>query len=415
MKPENTVAVHTVVALCATGAEKFVSNELKKMGLSVSDSGYGRVRFRSDTAGLYRALIGLRAADRLLLEVGFFSADDFDTLFDVAKNIPWETFVPARMGLKVTKVRTNRSTLRAETSIQSMVHKAAAIRLCESCGLVRLPETGNEAEVRVYIEKNNVSLLLDLSGEPLFKRGYRIEGGAAPLRETTAAAMLLLSGWKRKYPLYDPFCGSGTILAEAQMYAWDMAPGLGRSFALSRLLIADSTIEEAVRDEFRRKVNFERLIRIAGSDGDESSAALALSNLQRVKDLAEGRKPLFRNGSKQPNVSQTVLPQINALPLQSARPPARPPFSAGDTPDGKDEPSGFIITNPPYGKRLGSREASEQIYSEMGALARNFPGWKLVVITDHPGFESFFGKKAASCREISNGPIPSYIYQYEKL
>jgi putative N6-adenine-specific DNA methylase len=402
-------AAYNAVALCAVGAEKAVSNEVKKLGLGVTDSGFGRVRFRSDTAGLYRALMGLRAADRVLLETAVFSAVDFDALFEGTQAVPWERLISPQMGLKITKVRSNRSRLKAETSIQAVVHKAAAQRLCTAHGLARLPENGKTtAEIRVYVEKDMVSLLLDLSGEPLFKRGYRKEGGIAPLRETTAAAMLLLSGWKRKYPLYDPFCGSGTILAEAFMYAWDMAPGLGRNFALNNLLIADNKIEETIRNELRSKINFERTIRIAGSDEDASAAALAAANLRRARDLP-GVEAAGQNRREEP------YPVVRTLPLRGAQPPfaavtenepARPPA---------DTPGGFIVTNPPYGKRLGDQAASERLYKEMAALGRHFPQWKLVLITDHPGFESFFGKKADSCREIQGGPIPAYFFQYEGL
>jgi len=390
-KPEK--AAYNVVALCAVGAEKVVSNEVKRLGLSVAESGFGRVRFHADTAGLYRSLMGLRAADRVLLEAAAFPAADFDALFAGAHNVPWERLVPAQMGLKVAKVRTNRSQLKAETSIQSIVHKAAADKLCAAYGLARLPDTDVLAEVRVYIEKDMVSLLLDLSGEPLFKRGYRKEGGAAPLRETTAAAMLLLSGWRRKYPLYDPFCGCGTILIEALMYAWDMAPGLGRRFALNDLLIADNAVEEAVRAELRGNVNFERIIRIAGSDADAKAVSMTAANIGRLKEL------------------HTAAPDMEAAPVALKVSPmqeARPCW-------GVESESGFIVTNPPYGKRLGAPADSERLYGDMAALRQHFPQWKLAVITDHPGFESFFGKKADSCREIQGGPIPTCFFQYERL
>ena len=379
------------MALCAIGAEKAVSNELRKLDLAVVESGFGRVRFRADTAGLYKALIGLRAADRVLLELGRFQAADFDALFDGAGAVPWERLVPAHLGVKVAKVRSNRSRLRSETSIQAMVHKAVAQRLCRAHSLARLPETDTAAEARVYIEKDMVSLLLDLSGEPLFKRGYRAKGGIAPLRETTAAALILLSGWRRKFPLYDPFCGSGTILAEAQIYAWDMAPGLGRDFAISRLLIADGKTEERVRGEFRARINHERLIRIAGSDSDAGAIKLAASNLWAAREIGGDLIPGH------------AVPETRQCPMDRARPPFE-----------QDEP-GFIVTNPPYGKRLGNQAESQRVYSEMAALAGNFPGWKLAVICDHPGFESFFGRKADSCREISNGPDPSYFFQYGRL
>ena len=403
MKETETAAAYNAVALCAVGAEKVVSNELRKLNIKVEESLYGRVRFRADTQGLYQALIGLRAADRVLLEIANFKAADFDSLFDGTSGAPWENLVPKGMGLKVAKVRTNRSQLKAETSIQAVVHKAAAQRLCDKYKQNRLPESRlggvvKTAEVRVYIEKDIVSLLVDLSGEPLFKRGYRSEGGAAPLRETTAASILLLSGWKRKFPLYDPFCGSGTILLEAAMYAWDMAPGLGRNFAIEDLLIADSKTEQTVRDEFRAKIDFTRLVRIAGSDEDMRSVSIAKSNAARLLDIAQGKTPqrgIHPEAGKQSGIT------LKTLSMKESTPPIPDP--------------GFIITNPPYGKRLGDQSLAEQIYKEIGNLGQRFPGWKLAIITDHSGFETFYGKKADSCREISNGAIPSYFFQYELL
>ena len=384
----------TAVALCAVGAEKIVSNELRKLELKVSDSGFGRVRFKTDLEGLYRALIGLRAADRVLLELTFFEAWDFDALFEGVRSQRLEEYIPANMGIKVAKVRTNRSKLAAETSIQAVVHKAAAERLCAKRKINRLPETGADAELRVYIEKDYASILLDLSGEPLFKRGYRIRGGDAPLRETTAAAVMLHSGWKRKFPLYDPFCGSGTIAIEAAMYAWDIAPGLERHFALEKLLPGDKKTEQKVRGEFAEKIDFSRLVRITGSDREAGVVAAARANMGRT---------LGKNAAN-------AAPNFRVLPMDKAEIPAEG-FS-GEISSGEQ---GFIITNPPYGRRLGDAESAEKTYAEMGCLARNFPGWKLALITDHPGFESFFGRKADSCREITNGAIRSYLYQYERL
>jgi putative N6-adenine-specific DNA methylase len=393
--------METAIALCAVGAERVVSRELRKLGLSVVDSEFGRVRFRADGAGLYRALMGLRAADRVLLEMAFFPAGDFDALFEGVRGVPWEEYIPPDMGLIVAKVRSNRSRLKAETSIQAVAHKAAAERLCRARHITRLPEGGPAAEIRVYAEKDRISLLLDLSGEPLFKRGYRSEGGTAPLRETTAAAMLLLAGWRRKFPLYDPFCGSGTILIEALMFAWDMAPGLGRGFALEDLLIADKETRRAVREELMGKVDFTRTIRIAGSDEDGRAVSITRSNLERACDLARGETPRrgIRQTAHSPADPKTpALPDIRTIRMKDARAPW-------------DEP-GFIITNPPYGKRMGDPGTAERTYGEMGELRRRFPGWKLALITDHPGFESFFGGKADSCREITNGAIPSYFFQY---
>jgi putative N6-adenine-specific DNA methylase len=273
----------------------------------------------------------------------------------------------------------------AETSIQGMVHKAAADRLCAAFRQNRLPEGGPTAELRVYIEKDEVSVLLDLAGEPLFKRGYRPAGGIAPLRETTAAALVLLSGWKRKFPLYDPFCGSGSIAIEAALYARNIAPGLGRRFAISTLALADFRAEKQARDAFLEQADFDNLVRIHGSDREANVVAQAAANAER----ALGRE------------RADFVPRFTALPMDQARAPY--------------EEAGFIITNPPYGIRLGDVAEAEATYRAMASLARSFPGWKLVVISDHAGFESHFGRKADSCLPITNGAIQTYIYTYEQL
>jgi putative N6-adenine-specific DNA methylase len=385
--------VEQIIALCGIGAEKALSQELKKLGFPGVEPGFGKVRFSSDPEGLYRALMGLRSADRVLLEIASFRADTFDALFEGTEAAPWENFIPKNMGLRIAKVRTNRSVLGAETSIQAVVHKAGATRLCRRQGLTRLPDYGKTAALRVYIEKNQVSLLLDLAGEPLFKRGYRSEGGLAPLRETTAAALLLLAGWRRKFPLYDPFCGSGTLAIEAALFAWDMAPGLGRSFALSDLLIGNRDLERKVRENFLQKINFSPIIRIYGSDADSRSVALAKANAERAYELARGL-PVSERGVR------AGLPDFRTLSFDRAVAPAG---------------EGLLITNPPYGKRLGDLKTAEQTYQALRALASGFPGWKAGIITDHPGFESFFGRKADSCREITNGAIRSYFFQYNKV
>jgi putative N6-adenine-specific DNA methylase len=391
-----------MIALCGIGGERVVSNELKKLGLRVLNTGFGKVRFEADTKGIYRALMGLRAADRVLLEAACFPAEDFDALFDGVAAVPWEDYIPHGTGLRVAKVRSGGSKLQGITSIQALAHKAAASRLCKSWRMERLTRQGFQAEIRIYIEKDQVSVLLDLSGEALFKRGYRTEGGAAPLRETTAAAILLLANWRRKFPLHDPFCGSGTIAIEAAMYAWDMAPGLGRSFALSRLRIGDAGIEAAVRQEFLEQVNFDRTIRIGGSDADTRAVALARSNVQRACELAQG-KPV--GGGIRRELRLPWLPDFRVSPLKKAR--AEQAGQEGDR--------GFIITNPPYGKRLGDTETAEATYAGMAVLSGNFPGWKLGVITDHAGFESHFGRKADSCRKLTNGAVNSFFYEYEAL
>ncbi|MDR1230406.1 MAG: class I SAM-dependent RNA methyltransferase [Spirochaetaceae bacterium] len=405
----------TAIALCAAGAEKVVSNELKHLGMTVLDTGFGRVRFFATIEKLYRALFCLRAADRVLVEAARYPAHDLDLMFDNAKSVEWEKYIPEGMGVIVTKIRINRSRLDDERTIQAMIHKAVADRLCACYKTERLPEDGKIAEIRVYIEKDVVSILLDVSGDPLFKRGYRVEGGSAPLRETTAAAILLLSGWRRKFPLYDPFCGAGTIAIEAAMFAWDMAPGIGRKFAISDLVIADDGIERSIRKELLARVDFSRRIRIGGSDSEKTAVEAARANMLRAEALAKGgvagqpAAPLRTVTIKVPGAKPVKKPTV------PTRFPHQPlfrmlPMENTSAPDSEGE--GFIVTNPPYGHRLGNPADAEAIYQRMSSLRARFPGWKIAVITDHAGFESFFGRKADTIRQVTNGALQTYLYVF---
>jgi len=410
----------TALALCAVGAEKALSNELRKLQLPIVSSGFGRVRFTADQKGLYKSLMALRTADRVLLEAANFPAADFDQLFEGVREIAWDQLIPRGSPVVISKVRSKGSKLSAETSIQSVSHKAVAECLCEAWRVNRLPETGNasdryssspsntNAEIRIYLDKDQASIALDLSGDPLFRRGYRTEGGNAPLRETTAAALLLLMGWKRKYPLYDPFCGSGTIAVEAALYAWNAAPGLGRSFALSRLAIGDKTVEAQVREELADKVDFSRIIRISGSDIDGRAAKLAAANMERAYDLVQRSRSAATRADK----SKTIPNRETANGFASCFPSFRRlDMSQARAAEGEDR--GFILSNPPYGERLGDLAHAEENYRVMGHLVQDFPGWTMGFITNHAGFESHFGKNASWVREITNGALNSYFYLYE--
>jgi putative N6-adenine-specific DNA methylase len=386
----------TVVALCSGGLEKLVSNEIRKLAeyskidFQIIGTGFGKLRFETDLTGIYYALFSLRVADRLLLEAGFFPAANFDELFDGTRAIAWENYIPKGMGLVVDKVRSNHSRLSAETAIQAMVHKAAAERLCKCYAQTRLPEGGAAAKLRVYIEKDQAQILLDLCGKPLFKRGYRVEGGTAPLRESTAAALLLQSLWRRKYPLYDPFCGSGTIVTEAALFAWDVAPGLGRHFEISALAFGDEKIEKQIRQSLSEKIDISRTVQIYGSDSDPSVVETAKVNLKYVLSMIEA----VSAGAKRP----LSPPKLWWRKMAEAKAPA-------------DE--GFIITNPPYGIRLLDKESAEALYREMAVLKNNFPFWKINVLSSHAGFESFFGSNANCCKKITSGASEVYFYEYD--
>jgi putative N6-adenine-specific DNA methylase len=221
-----------------------------------------------------------------------------------------------------------------------------------------------------------------------------------------AAALILLSSWRRKFPLYDPFCGSGTIVIEAGLYAWNLAPNLGRSFALSGLLAGSAEVEARVREALLSQGDWSYLVRVRGSDADCGVLQAARRNMERALALL-GEKGLGGGAAAGTRMEGAGLPSPLEFAVQALEKAAPLANERGE--------KGFIITNPPYGRRLGSAEEAEQVYSAMGNLARRFPGWKLAVISDHPGFESFFGRRADSCREITSGAFLSYFYQFEAL
>lgn len=396
--------MYQLSALCALGTEKVLSNELKKLSLRVLESGYGRVRFKADIRGIWMALLSLRSADRVFLEVSSFEAKDFGALFDATAAIRWQDYIPESHSVLIDKVRTRQSLLKAETSIQSVCHKAIAQVLCQDRGLERLSQWQDSCTIRVYIEKDTVCLLLDLCGQPLFKRNWRSEAGTAPLRETLAASILLHSMWRRKIPLYDPFCGSGTFIVEAALYAWDYAPGLGRAFTLSSLPFTDSTIEDELRQALRKKINFSNTIRIAGSDKDIRSITIARANLRRAYELASGKLP--SPGIK----ADDALPANLPSPLENFYPSFKD-LDILSVHRSWDE--GLLVANPPWGQRMGEEQEAEALYQNMSILKERFPQWKLVILTAHPGFESHFGWAAQRILEIGSGSIPSYLYTYE--
>ena len=236
--------MNTLTALCAIGAEKILGNEIKQLGYRLVDNGGiktpGRVSFYTDDDGLFRSNLCLRTADRVYLQLASYKATDFDALFDGVYSISWQDFFYKDVRVVVDKVRSHKSKLSSEHSVQGIVHKAIYTKLGDIWHIHTMPETGNQSDVRVYIENDKVTVLLDLSGVPLHRRGYRKDGGIAPIRETLAATLLQMMCWRRKTPLHDAFCGSGTIACEAMLYAYNVAPGFGRRFALENLSIYDA-------------------------------------------------------------------------------------------------------------------------------------------------------------------------------
>lgn len=400
-------------APCAIGAEKVLANELKQLGFvpegnASGRSPVGRVLFSpsaedvarghmGDLAAAYRANLCLRTADRVYAQLASFSCTDFDALFEGVKAVRWPDWFKKDVRVVVDKVRTHASKLSSEHSIQGITHKAIYASLGDAWHMSTLPETGTEVNVRVYIEHDIASIMLDLSGMPLHRRGYRTAGGEAPIRETLAAILLQLANWRRKTPLHDAFCGSGTIPIEAMLYAHNVAPGLGRTFALEDLSPFCSNEAKSIIQDERNKaalgIRTDCLVRVTGSDIDENILVSARANAERACVIA-GRA-LQAAGSDaripRPDFAQASFDELVA------------PYDTG-----------LILSNPPYGERLGDKDTAAALYRSMNGLPENFPGWDFGFITSHEGFEASFGRKASKKKALKSGNLDTCFYMYTK-
>ncbi len=374
------------LALCALGLEKVCQNEIERIGLGVDRREPGRIRFilpesLGPAASLMRANLCLRTAERILIEVGRFSAVDFDQLFESVRAVPWERFFRREDRLVIERVRSHRSRLSAQTSIQSLSHKAVYERLGSVYKIRRLPETGGVRALRIYLDDDVCVLGLDSSGEALHKRGYRLASGAAPLKETVAAGVLFLAGWNRRQALLDPFCGSGTIAIEAALFALDRAPGLGRSFSFEDMPFAVEegqarrSADETAAAEGRIRRDVE--LRIAASDADSKTVEAARANAARAGVAS--------------SVDFSVAQAEDAQPIRER---------------------GCLLCNPPYGERLGTVDEARALYRRLGVVAERFSGWGLGFITNGQDFGEYFGKKAPRPHKIINGAEEQYFHWY---
>jgi putative N6-adenine-specific DNA methylase len=271
------------LALCSLGTEPILRKELKHLGVKTQgESAAGRVFFSSDWEGAYRTLLHSRCADRLLFLPRIFSAWNFEELFQALGAIPWEDYFSPKQGLVIAQIRSIKSKLTSSPVLQKTAAKAVYSRLTHAWKTDRLLETENSAGLRIFIQNNKVYPGIDLSGKGLHKRGFKQEKGQAPLKETLAAALLLSLGWRRKTPLWDPFCGSGTFLLEALLYAQNVPPGIDRPMALGSLKLFDPKLWKKVLDEAHEKIHYQGQFRIAGSDKDPKMLPLAQNNLNRI-------------------------------------------------------------------------------------------------------------------------------------
>lgn len=390
------------LALCAVGAEPILSNELKLLRFQPERRLPGRVFFTSaekepEVLSMMRANFYLRTADRLYLVMQEFTADNFDTLFNTAAAIDWQRFFYKDTKITIDKVRSFKSKLASEHAIQKAVHKAVCSKLCSAWKMSVLPESGKEHRLRVYIEHNRVYLLLDLSGEPLHRRGYRLSGGAAPMRETLAAVLLQCMQWKRKLPLHDAFCGSGTIPIEAAWYAYNIPPGINRSFAFEDFACYQSADDRQRIAEERRRgaeaIRTDCLVRVSGSDSDPEAVKRAQANAERACMIA-GRA-LQRIGKD------------NRIP--------RPEFIQADfTELAAPYSEGVLLSNPPYGDRLGVESDALALYEQMTALPQAFQHWRLGFITDKAAFAEIFRRTGVDLkkRPLKSGNLDTCLYTF---
>ena len=381
--------MNNLVALCAIGAEKILANEIKFLGYKTTGNAPGRVFFTCDDDGLFRSNLCLRTADRIYLQMASFYAEDFDQFFDGVNKINWQDFFKKDVRVVVDKVRTNKSKLNSEHAIQAMALKSIYSKLQDVWHMSIMPESGERNDVRIYIEENKVSVMLDLSGDPLHKRGYRTDIGLAPIRETTACVLLQMMLWRRKTPLHDPFCGSGTIATEAALYAYNVAPGFGRHFSLENLAIFDRAKADEIRCKEAEKIRPDATARITGTDIDPAAVERSRKNAEHACVTA-GR----------------ALQMIGS----DARIP-RPDFDVADFKDIKAPyEEGLLLGNPPYGERLGDAEEAEKLYSEMHSLFTDFSGWDMGFITSNENFETALGKKANSVKPLKSGNLDTKFY-----
>jgi len=383
--------MNTLVALCAVGAEKVLGNEIKQLGYKLTGNAPGRVVFTGDDDALFRTNLCLRTADRVYLQMACYKAEDFDALFDGTYSVRWQDFLKKDNRVVVDKVRTYKSKLDSEHSIQGMVQKAIYKKLGDIWHMTTLPETGDEVDIRVYIDENMALILLDLSGLPLHKRGYRADVGLAPLRETTAVDMLQLMMWRRKTPLHDPFCGSGTIAIEAMLYAYNVAPGFGRRFAVETLPVFNKQHAVEIRKQEAAKIRTDVEARITGSDIDPVAVERARKNAEYACVTAGRALQLIGSDAriKRPDFTQADFRDLQA------------PY-----------PEGLLLCNPPYGERLGDEHEAEALYKDMGCLFSAFPGWEIGVITSNAKFQECIGHYATLLKGLKAGNLDTCFYIY---
>lgn len=366
-----------LIATATFGVEAVVKWELADLGFPILRTENGKVTFAADSAGLARANLWLRSADRVLVKTGEFRAVTFDELFEGTLAIPWEEYI-APDGKFTVNGKSVKSTLFSISDCQAIVKKAVARRLGKAFGKPWLPETGADHTILVSLLSDVVTLTIDASGTALHKRGYRQNAVAAPLKETLAAALVKLSYWNSERVLHDVFCGSGTIPIEAALIGHRMAPGLNRDFDACHWHWIGKEIWESEREKARQAV-LDRPLRILASDIDGEGLEAAKANA-RAAGLPDGEILWERKDFREADYREKF---------------------------------GVLISNPPYGERLMDAEGIGKLYADMEELFSRLDTWSIYILTAHPAFSSLKKRQPDRIRKLYNGNIETLYHQFQ--
>lgn len=368
---------YQLMATAAAGIEALVGKELRRLGYETRVEN-GRVRYDGDMKDVLTSNLWLRTADRVKIIVGEFTARTFEELFEQTTALPWEDFLPVDAEFPV-EGRSHHSQLHNVPSVQAIVKKAIVQRLSQVYHRrTRLPETGARYPLEVAINKDQVLLTLDTTGDSLFKRGYRKNKGGAPLKENMAAALVLLAHWFTDNPFVDPVCGSGTIPIEAALIGHNIAPGINRGFACEQWTnLTPAGLSDEVRDEADAQADYDVELDIHGYDIDQNMIEIAQENC-RAAGLTHDIT------FKQLAVKDWHTEKVN----------------------------GVIVANPPYGERLSDHEAVHELYRQMGAIYRPLTTWSKYILTADLEFEKYYGAPATKRRKLYNGALRTDLFQY---
>lgn len=370
--------IFELIAPCHFGLEAVLKREIQDLGYEVSLVEDGKVTFLGDAQAICEANIFLRTAERVLLKVGRFPAVTFDELFEAVKALPWEDYIPEDGRFWVTKATSVKSKLFSPSDIQSIVKKAVVERLKERYHKSWFPEDGAEYPLRITFLKDEAVIAIDTSGLSLHKRGYRKLSSKAPITETLAAALIMLTPWKRDRILVDPFCGCGTFPIEAAMMAAHMAPGMNRSFTA-----------EAWTNLIAKKYWYG-----AVTEANDLLDDTAKTDIQGY-DIDPSMVKAARENARDAGVDHMIHFQARAVSELN-----------------HPKKYGFLFANPPYGERLEEKEALPGLYREIGEAMGRLDCWSVYLITGYGEAERYIGRKAAKNRKIYNGMLKTYFYQY---